>query len=57
MKKKPQQNDAIIDDHIVEALFPIPLYCAYRHSNLDPNEEADLEDVIKNGMLINNWKL
>ena len=50
---KQQQNDTVIDNHVVEGLFPIPLYRAHRYSNLDPTEEADIEDVIKAGSLIN----
>jgi len=49
---KQQQNDAI-DVPVVEGLFPIPLYRVHRHSYLDPTEEADFEDVIKDGSLIN----
>jgi len=40
--------------HKIEGIFSTPLYRAVRNSSLNPTEEAELEDIIKDGSRANN---
>ena len=40
-------------EHEVVNLFPTPVYCTIRDSNLNSTEEKEIEDIIEEGMLPN----
>ena len=42
------------DNHVIEGLFPTPLYVTKRDSNSDSIEEKEIEDIIKEGMTRRN---
>ena len=42
-----------INNHIINSIFPLPVYVAKRVSDLDSTEEKEIEDIIEEGMVIN----
>jgi len=40
------------NNHVINSLFPTPVYMAKRDSDLDSTEEKEIEDVIEEGMRV-----
>ena len=40
----------MVNDIKIEVLFPCPVYCTHRDSDLEPPEIKDIEDIIEEGM-------
>ena len=38
------------NDYKIEGIFPLPLYMAKRNSDLDTREEAEIKEIIEEGM-------
>jgi len=43
------------NDYELNGIFPVPIYRAYRDSDLDTTEESEIEDIFKEGMFNQDW--